>query len=129
MPFDPAQQKQMLDWLTGGASVTKPNSRFVSFATASPTSVSDFTGPIASRRSCTFAGANSPNMSATNVAVISCSIQTAATFVGWNLFNSSALGTTLNGTRLAWGTLSASIGCAAGDTLGFAAGALKITLT
>jgi hypothetical protein len=48
----------------------------------------------------------------------------AGTAVGWNLYDSA-----VNGTRIAFGTLTASIGCKSADNPAFSAGALKITLT
>jgi hypothetical protein len=49
----------------------------------------------------------------------------AQTAQGWNLYDSSN-----GGTRIAFGTLAAALGCkSATDNPAFAAGALKITLT
>lgn len=125
MGADSAIQKAMLDWTLGGAAVTRPGSRFVSFATQSPTSVSAFDGPFSPRRTATFAAANSPQMSVTNSVAISATATAAATIVGFNIWNQAAAG----GTRLFWGTFTASVGCASGDTIGIPAGALKIVLS
>jgi hypothetical protein len=125
MGADAATQKNMLDWLTGAAAAVRPASRFVSFATQSPTSVSAFDGPFSPRVTCTFAAANSPQMSATNVAVISATATAIATIVGFNIWNQAAAG----GTRLFWGTMTASVGCASADTIGVPAGSLVIVLS
>jgi hypothetical protein len=67
---------------------------------------------------------NSPQGSVTNVAAISGGTATAiATVRGWNLYDAAAAGN-----RLAFGTVTASIGCASADIISIAAGALKITL-
>jgi hypothetical protein len=124
-PLSDSMEKILLDWVTGGAAVTRPATRWISFATQSPTSQSDFDGPFRSRMTVTFAAANSPQMSATNLnAVSNITATAAATAVGWNLWNSSA-----GGTRLAFGTCTAAIGCKSADNIGIAAGAIKITLT
>lgn len=126
MPFSPFHQKNVLDWVLGGASGSQPAGRFVTLATASPTSQSSFEGPFSNgsngRASWNAAAANSPQMSATNRSTMSYTATAIATVLGWNLYDASS-----GGNRLAFGTLSSSVGCASGDTFGFAAGALKIT--
>lgn len=125
MPLSDVFEKAVLDWVTGAAAATQPASRWISFATQSPTSQSAFDGPWQSRMTVTFAAANSPQMSATNLNAVSNITATAgATAVGWNMWNSSA-----GGTRIAYGTTTANIGCKSGDNIGIAAGAIKITLT
>lgn len=126
MPFTQYAQKALLDWLTGAAAVSQPPGRWIQFATASPRSDSAFDGPFTSRQTVTFAGANSPQGSVTNAAALTCGVATAAaTPVGWNLYDRS-----VGGTRLAYGTLSASIGCKSGnDNPAFIAGGLKITIS
>lgn len=121
--------KQLLDWMTGAAAATQPSGRFLSFATASPTSVSAFDGPwsggLFGRATVTFAAANSPQMSATNLNAFSNITATAAgTAVGWNLWDASS-----GGNRIHWGTVTANIGCKSADNIGIAAGAIKITLS
>lgn len=125
-PIADAYEKILLDWVTGGAAVTRPGSRWISMATAAPTSESTFDGPFQSRATVTFAAANSPQMSVTNLNAFSAITATAApaTVFGWNLWNSSA-----GGTRIAYGTTTAAIGAKSGDNIGIAAGAIKITLT
>lgn len=129
MPFTDEFEKIMLDWVTGGAAVSRPVARFISFATASPTSQSAFDGPISGgifgRATVTFASANSPAQSVTNLNGFSNITATAAcTVVGWNLWNSSS-----GGTRMAFGTATANIACASADNIAIAAGAIKITLS
>lgn len=119
--------KNLLDYITGAAAAVQPGSRFISLATASPTTQSAFDGPFSNgafgRQSWNAAAANSPSGSATNRSVMSYTATAIATAVAWNLYDRSS-----GGTRLAFGTLSSSVGCASGDTFGFAVGALKITL-
>lgn len=125
MPLTGYFGKQVLDWMTGAAAATQPPGRFVSFATQSPTSVSAFDGPWSPRVTVSFAAANSPQLSATNLNAFSNVTATAvATAVGWNLWDSA-----LNGTRIAWGTVTANIGCKSADNVGIAAGAIKVTLS
>lgn len=124
-PLTDIGEKLLLDWALGGAAAPQPGSRWISFATASPTSQSAFDGGFQSRMTVTFAPANSPQMSVTNLNAVSNITATVAaqTVRGWNLWNSSS-----GGTRLAYGTATALIGCKSGDNIGIAAGAIKITL-
>lgn len=127
--LDAFHAKNLLDWCLGGAAASAPSNRFISLATQPPTSVSAFDGPfsrsgtVGGRATWNAAAENSPQMSATNRSLMSFTATAIATVVGWNLWNSSS-----GGNRLAFGTLSASVGCASGDTFGFAAGALVITM-
>jgi hypothetical protein len=122
-------RKAMLDWCLGGAAATQPSARFISWATGSPNTDGASDGPfsvngVGARKTCTFAAANSPQGSCTNVAAISGGTATAiATILGWNLWDAAAAGN-----RLAFGTMTVSVGCASGDIISVAAGALKITL-
>lgn len=126
MPFTPYMEKAVIDWITGAAAATRPGGRWIQWATASPTTASAFDGAFTSRVTVSFAPANSPQGSATNA--LACSGATcsaAATAVAWNIYESS-----VGGSRLAYGTLTASLGCkSATDNPAFGAGALKITLT
>jgi hypothetical protein len=125
MPLTPYMSKQILDWQTGAAAATQPPGRWLQWATASPTTASAFDGPFSSRRTCTFAAANSPQGSATNLgAVTGATVSVAATAVGWNLYDSS-----VGGNRIAFGTVAAAVGCKSGDAPVFSAGALKITIS
>jgi hypothetical protein len=126
MPLTNYLNKQVLDWITGGASATQPVGRWIQWATGSPNQNGASDGPFSSRFTITFAAANSPQGTVTNVAAVTGAVaSTAATCLGWNLYDSS-----VGGNRLAYGTLSASISCrSATDQPAFAAGALKITLS
>lgn len=126
MPFTPYIDKALLDWALNGATPTRPPGLFVQFATASPTTQSAFDGPFTARNTVTMAAANSPAgaASATNLNAITGLATAAATALGWNLYDSAA-----GGTRLAFGTLSANIGCKSADNPSFAAGALTIVLS
>ena len=127
MPADPWADKAMLDWCLGGASVTQPTTRFMGLAGGSPTSVSasELTAQIsgASRLAVAFGAAVSPAGSVINTAALTFSFISAATVRGFNIYNDSS-----GGTRLFFGTTSASSVMVAADTLSFASGALKITL-
>lgn len=129
MPLDPFHAKNLLDYTLGGAAASQPSNQFISLATASPTTASAFDGPFTrsgtagGRATWNAAAAASPTGSATNRSLMTWTATAIATVVGWNLWNSSS-----GGSRLAFGTLSSSVGCASADTFGFAAGALKITM-
>jgi hypothetical protein len=125
MPIDPAIQKAMLDWTLGAAGATRPGGRWISFVTSSPTSQSTFEGMFTPRQTVTFAAANSPQMSVTNLnALTLATAQSTMTAIGWNLWESQ-----VGGQRLAYGTATAAIGCKALDNISIAAGALKIVLS
>lgn len=132
MPFTPLFAKTILDWTTGAAAASQPGGRFLSLATASPRSDSSFDGPYSAgiggfgRATVTFAAANSPAMSATNLNAFSNLTATAAgaTVIGFNLWDASS-----GGNRLLWGTVTANIGVKSADNVGIAAGAIKITLS
>ena len=124
MPFTGYIEKALLDWSTGAAAVTVPPGRWIQWATASPTSQSAFDGPFSPRMTVTFASANSPQGSVTNLNAITGTATAAATAVGWNLYDSN-----VGGTRIAYGTLSASVGCKSADNPAFGAGGLVITLS
>lgn len=119
-------EKQFLDWCLGGATATQPTGRFLQWATGSPNTDGASDGPFVSRVTCTFAAANSPQGTVTNVAAVTGATGTAAaTVVGWNLYDAAAAGN-----RLAFGTLAAALGCkSATDSPCFSAGALKIVLS
>ena len=118
-------QKALLDWCLQGATPTRPAQIWLDLVTSSPTSRSAFSGgPFLSRVTVTFAAANSPNLSATLVAAVTGTNTAAATFVGFNLYDSGQ-----GGTRLLWGTLTANIGCKSADNPAFAAGGLVIVLS
>jgi len=125
MPLTDYAEKALLDWVNGGATPTRPAQRWLSFATASPTSQSAFDGPFNTRVSVVFGPAASPGASVSNQSVMSLATATAvATAVGWNLWDSTA-----GGTRLAYGTLAAAIGCKSADNPMFSVGSFRISLT
>jgi|SRR5580765_5876129 len=123
MPLTQFAQKLVLDWITGGASATQPPGRFLQWATSSPRSDSAFDGPFSPRVTVTFAGANSPQGSVTNLNAMTGTATAAATAVGWNIYDSA-----VGGTRVMYGTLTANVGCKSADNPSFAAGALKVTI-
>jgi hypothetical protein len=130
MPLTDYAEKAMLDWLLGGAVPTQPASRWISLATGSPNAAGASDGLFTPRCTVTFAGANSPQGSATNLNVISGTLVAVAgvssgTVLGWNLYDRSS-----GGTRLAYGTMSSASGVrTTGSTVGIPAGALKITIS
>jgi len=125
MSLDPYLAKGMLDWCLGGAAAPTISGRWIQWATGSPTTNAASDGAFSSRRSVTFAPANSPQGSCTlSVAVTGATCSAAATVRGWNLYDAS-----VGGNRLMYGTLTATLGCKSGsDAPAFGAGALKITL-
>jgi hypothetical protein len=126
MPLTGALDKSALDWVLGGAAPARPGGRWLSFATGSPNANGASDGAATPRCTVTFAAANSPQNSVTNLNAISATVSGAAaqTFLGWNLYDSSA-----GGVRLAYGTCTAAIGCKSGDNPSLSAGALKLTLS
>jgi hypothetical protein len=123
MPFTSYLSKQILDWTTGAAAATIPPGRWLQFATGSPNDAGGSDGPFSPRVTMSFAAANSPQGSATNLNAVTNTATAAGTAVGWNLYDRS-----VGGTRIAYGTFSAVIGCKSADNPALAAGALKITL-
>lgn len=125
MPLTPYLQKAMLDWCFGGAAATQPAQRWITFATASPTTNSPFDGPFQTRLSVRMAAASSPQGSVSNNINIGTVTATAvATALGFNIWDSTA-----GGTRLCFGTLTAALGCRSStDQVLIAAGNLKITI-
>lgn len=113
----------------------QPPGRWLQLATGSPNAAGASDGPFQSRLSMSFGAANSPGGFVSNAnAVTSGSALSAAPFgsmtaasctvVGWNLYDSK-----VNGTRIAYGTLSASFTMTATDTLSIAASRLAVMLT
>jgi|SRR5215472_5950886 len=118
-------QKALLDWCLQGAAPTRPAQIWLDLVTSSPTSRSAFSGgAYFSRSTVSFAAANSPQTSATLLAAVTGTATAAATFVGFNLYDTAS-----GGNRLFWGTLTASIGCKSADNPAFAAGGLVIVLS
>lgn len=123
MPLTDYMAKNILDWMLGGAAAVQPPGRFIQWATGSPTEAGASDGPFSPRQTVTFAGANSPAGSVTNVNAITGTATAVGTAIGWNLYDRS-----VGGTRLAYGTLTANVGCKSADNPAFPAGALRITL-
>ena len=129
MPLTDYGEKLLLDWILGGAAATQPPGRWISLATGTPNANGASDGLFTPRGTVTFAAANSPQGSATNLNIISGTLVAVAgissgTVFGWNLYDSN-----LNGTRIAWGTVANASGCrTTGSTVAFTAGSLKITL-
>lgn len=124
MGVDGRREADMLDWLLGGANPTRPAGRFLSWATQSPRSDSAFDGPFTPRVTVTFASGNSPQGSVTNLNALTGTATAAATAVGWNLWDANA-----GGTRIAFGTFTANVGCKSADNPAVAAGGLKVVLS
>ena len=125
MPLTSYGQKALLDWILGGATPTRPSQLWFSLATQSPTDANAFDGPFNTRVSARFAAANSPQTSASLATTMSLATATAAaTPVGWNLWDS-----TVGGTRLAYGTFAAVIGCKSSDNVQITSGSLKVILS
>lgn len=128
MPLTQFMQKQVLDFMCGGASAATPLARWLQFATATPRSDSAFDGPIPSRLSVSFNAAASPAGSVSN-AIATTGFTTGATAIctltGWNLYDAS-----VGGNRLAYGTLATtfSLGSGTTDQIALSAGAMRITL-
>ena len=124
MPASDYAEKAVLDWLLGGATPTRPSNRYVSFATQTPTSQSTFDHPSTPARfTATFAVANSPQGSCTNLNTIIVSVGPAAvTAKGVNIWDAAA-----GGNRLAYGGI-ANIGAKSADQWSFNPGGLKISL-
>jgi len=126
MPLTDFGEKLLLDWILGGAAATRPGGRWLSFATGSPNAAGASDGGATPRCTVSFAAANSPQNSVTNLNGISATVSGVAslTYLGWNLYDSS-----VGGNRLAYGTCTAAIGCKSGDNPALSAGALKLTLS
>lgn len=131
MPIDPYYQKGLLDWLLGGATPpAQPTAWFVNLATSSPTTSLAYEGQFGSRGTIYFrtahtagASASASNGSVASVTFISVGAN-SATALGWNLWDN-----TTAGHRIAYGTLTSSAGVrSSGSTIGFAIGALVVTL-
>jgi hypothetical protein len=123
MPFTSYLSKQILDWTTGAAAATQPPGRWLQFATGSPNDAGASDGPFSPRITVSFAAANSPQGSATSLNAATNTATAAGTALGWNLYDRS-----VGGTRIAYGTFSAGIGCKSADNPAIGAGALTITL-
>lgn len=123
MPLDPYIEQALLNWCTGAAAVTRPTARFVNFESGSPQYSADSAAPVF-RSTMSFAAAISAgSASASNNGSVSCSASSVCTIYGWALYNSTS-----GGSRLVYGTLTASHSLRSGSQAGFAAGGLVITM-
>lgn len=121
-------EKAMLDWLCGGAAVTRPTTRALGLSLGTPSSISASEMSVAgySRQIVTFAAAASPGGSLTNVSAVAFTFSASAgTVRGVQLWDTRLASG--SGHMLYYGQVSPTI-CSSGDTLTFAAGALAITL-
>lgn len=125
MPVTPYLAKAILDWVCNGATPTRPSAFWLAFATGSPgTATNAESNGTFTRKTVTMAAGNSPQGSVTNLNALSARANAIQTVVGWNLYDGSS------GSRLMFGTLSASLGCASSaDIAAIPAGGLKIVLT
>ncbi len=123
MPFSAFMQKQILDWVLGGANPTRPAAQFIGLATGSPTSVSDSHAPM-SRVTCLFGAAASPAGTVSNTAVMTIIATLAATPNNWFMYDA-----TNAGNMLMYGSLNAQTTLSAGRPAGFAAGGLVLVLS
>lgn len=125
-PGTPYIDKALLDWCTGAASVTRPVGRFVGLASGTPNYSSDSQAPIF-RTTASFQAASTiaaaASASASMLAAVSLSCSTVCTVFGWNLYDNTSAGT-----RLMFGTLTASQTMRTGSNAIFSAASLKISL-
>ena len=123
-------EKAVLDWIGGAATPTRPAGIWLGMATGTPNAngASELATNTMSRVTCTFAAANSPQGSMTNLnAMTLMANSSAATVFGFNIWDAATVGAN----RLAYGTLTATVSFRAGsgDQIAFAVGTLKVTLT
>lgn len=122
-------EANMLDWLLGGATPTRPTARHLALFTAAPSDSGGgtevATGGYA-RQALTFAAASSPAGTATTSAAASFTASGAGygtiTYIG--IFSAAT-----GGNLLAWGPLTTQRTVNDGDTLTFSAGAITVTLS
>jgi len=124
MPLTQYMQKQILDYICGGAAATRPASRFISFASGTPTEAGASDAPINARASLDIAAASGTPSSATNRSARSNATATAnCTVFGWNMYDSA-----VGGTRLAYGTMTATFTVTNLGSVIMSAGRLIITI-
>jgi len=123
-------QKQILDWLLGGATGTAPAARWAGLAWGTPT----FTGGSElntsfgySRLTALFGAANSPAGSASNTAAMTFGpFSSIASILGIQMWDGSPVASS---NMWLFGTLQTARTVGVGDSLVVAAGALTITLS
>ena len=122
-------QKQMLDWVLGGAAATQPSSRLAALSLGTPTSISASevlpnSGYL--RQTALFGAANSPAGSASNTAAMTFGPFSSSNAIqGLVVYDTTAF---TAGNMLWYGTLLTARTVLPGDTLVVAAGSLIITL-
>ena len=113
MPLTQYLEKAMLDWCLGGATPTRPSAWYLQYATGSPNVSGASDGPFTPRATVSASPANSPAGSVLiNAASVPATATAIATALGWNIYDAS-----VGGNRLMFGTLTASVGCASGDSI------------
>jgi hypothetical protein len=126
--FSAYQQAQVLNWMFSGAAPTANTTWGVGLSQGIPTSVSASEATITgyTRQTASWAAAGTPSGSGTvvNKSAVLFTPKAACTFIGIQLWNSTA-----GGSMIAWGTLSASSVMASGDIASFAASSIVVTLT
>jgi len=124
-------QKDMLDWVLGGATPTRPASRLVALSLGTPNSVSGSevgTNSGYARQTALFGAAvsNSPDGSASNTAAMTFGPFSSSNAIqGITIYDTISI---LSGSLYFYGTLQTARTVLPGDTLVVAAGALTITL-
>ena len=132
MALTPYMRKNVLDFLCGGAAPVRPAQLWISWANGIPNDNGASDGSVNSRVmlvSGAFQGmapANSPQGSVTNRSAGSSNATATVvqTVTGWNLWDSA-----VGGTRLAYGTLTASIVASTGSGIALSAGRLNISIS
>ncbi len=124
-------QAQMLNWVFGGAAVTKPTIWAIGLSLGTPNSTSGSEVTIAgyARSTVTWAAAGTPTGSGTvtNANAISFSMTSTATLVGFQIWDTILASN--SGHMLAWGTLSAASVVPPASGASFASGALTVVLS
>lgn len=123
-------EKQLLDWVLGGATPSQPTARWVGLAVGTPTltgasEMGTLTGY--SRLTALFSAAASPAGSASNTSAMTFGpFSSVGSALGALIFDGSPVGSSDN---LWYGTLATARTFAIGDTLIFAAGAMILTIS
>src|SRR5215831_18023699 len=132
MPFSAYGAKAVLDWTLGGASATRPSSRFLGLASSVPTSVSAFEASFSgyARQAMTFGAATSitgsGSASASNSNTINFASYTQSSYIirGFQIWDA-----TTGGNMLFYGSIvapSASFTLASGNQLQYPPASIKI---